>query len=161
LTSLAQRGLIGGFLGSLGMTIAVSSISSPTLLMQLRSLASVEIHHAALSSLPQLLPTYPSDWLLLPRPTGLALMTTAIMQELPRKASLPCRPQKDTGFDLTLHRLLRALRKRSGAWSYKALDDDSRKGCGAGDLTWDLKNPSWVEKAKAKVRQGHFDQFTF
>jgi hypothetical protein len=67
------------------------------------SQATVEIHHAALSSLPQPLrlpprvsiasfprvqqvsprpqhpPTYPNDWLVLPRPTGLALMTTAKM----------------------------------------------------------------------------------
>jgi len=75
--------------------------SSPTLLIQLRSQAAFETHHAAcllflgrsdcaprvsiasfpgvpqVSPRPQRPPTYPSDWLLPPRPTGLAPMTTA------------------------------------------------------------------------------------
>jgi hypothetical protein len=40
-----------------------------------------------------------------------------------------------TGFDTTQHRLLRllrALRGRRGAWSCKALGDDSRESCGVG-----------------------------
>jgi hypothetical protein len=100
--------------------------SSPTLLMQLRSQATVEIHHAALSSLPsrsdcaprvsiasfpglpqvsprpQRPPTYPSDWLLRSRATGVALVMTAKMTSVitlgaSGRGISPCRPRKDTG----------------------------------------------------------------
>jgi hypothetical protein len=87
----------------------------------------VEIHHAALSSLPRPLrlrppgsallaspgchkfhldqqrpPTYPSDWLLLSRATGLAPVTTAKMTSTitlgaSGRGISPCRPRKDTG----------------------------------------------------------------